>query len=68
MGYARVRMNGKIITVSEATMLEDHEIGTEMEIVVDRIVLDKKVPDVERIIDSLENCHEIGRKHDETGF
>ncbi|HOF42381.1 MAG TPA: excinuclease ABC subunit UvrA [Candidatus Moranbacteria bacterium] len=60
MGYARVRMNGKIITVSEATMLEDHEIGTEMEIVVDRIVLDKKVPDVERIIDSLETAMKLG--------
>ena len=51
MGYARVRINGKMITVAEALMLDDGEVSGDIEMVIDRIVLDKKNPDVERMAD-----------------
>jgi excinuclease ABC subunit A len=60
MGYARVRLNGKIITVAEALMLENEEIKGEIDIVIDRIVLDKKSPDIERMADSIETALKIG--------
>ena len=60
MGYARVRVNSKIITVAEAMMFDASEIETDIEVVVDRIVLDKKKPDVERMIDSIETAMKIG--------
>ncbi|KKT94146.1 MAG: UvrABC system protein A [Parcubacteria group bacterium GW2011_GWC1_45_14] len=60
LGYARVRYNGKMISLSEAEM--DEEIGAvkSIEIVVDRLVLDKKNPDVERILDSIETAMKLG--------
>ncbi|HPN54903.1 MAG TPA: excinuclease ABC subunit UvrA [Candidatus Moranbacteria bacterium] len=60
MGYARVCLGGKIITVAEALMLESNEIDDEIEIVIDRIVLDKKNPDAERIVDSIETAMKMG--------
>lgn len=60
MGYARVRLGGKIVTVAEAMMFDDAEIGGEIEIVIDRIVLDKKNPDSERMVDSIETAMKIG--------
>ncbi len=59
-GYARVRFNGKMITVAEAMMLDDSEIQTDIEMVIDRIVLDKKKPDVERMADSIETAMKMG--------
>jgi excinuclease ABC subunit A len=60
MGYARVRLNGKMITVAEALMLGNEELGGEIEMVIDRIILDKKNPDVERMADSIETAMKIG--------
>jgi excinuclease ABC subunit A len=60
MGYARVRFNEKMFTVAEALMLADNEIETDIEMVIDRIVLDKKKPDVERMLDSVETAMKIG--------
>lgn len=60
MGYARVRLNEKIMTVSEALMLGGEEIGNEVEVVIDRVVLDKKNPDTERMTDSIETAMKIG--------
>lgn len=60
MGYARVRVNEKIITVAEALMFDVSEIETDIEVVIDRIVLDKKKPDIERMIDSIETAMKIG--------
>ncbi|HBP00998.1 MAG TPA: excinuclease ABC subunit UvrA [Candidatus Moranbacteria bacterium] len=60
LGYARVRYNGKMISLSEAEM--DEEIGAvkNIEVVIDRLVLDKKNPDVERILDSIETAMKLG--------
>ncbi|EKD58649.1 MAG: hypothetical protein ACD_56C00078G0006 [uncultured bacterium] len=60
LGYARVRFNGKMFTVAEAMMLGDGEIETDIEMVIDRIVLDKKKPDVERMMDSIETAMKMG--------
>ena len=60
MGYARVRIKGKMITVSEALMLENEETIGDIEMVIDRVVLDKKNPDVERLIDSIETAMKMG--------
>jgi len=60
MGYARVRFNAKILTVAEALLLDNEEITTEIEMVIDRIVLDKKNPDTERMADSIETAMKIG--------
>lgn len=60
LGYARVRFGGKMMAVAEAMMMEDSELQTEMEVVIDRIVLDKKKPDVERIVDSVETAMKVG--------
>lgn len=60
MGYARVRFNEKMHTVAEAMMLPEGEIVTDIEMVIDRIVLDKKKPDVERMLDSIETAMKMG--------
>jgi excinuclease ABC subunit A len=59
-GYARVRFNKKIMTVSEALMITSDKIFSPIEVVVDRIIVDKKRPDRERIIDSIETAIKIG--------
>jgi len=57
MGYARVRLNGKIIPASQARFdVGKLPSGTEMEVVIDRISLDKKFSDRERLIDSIETA------------
>ena len=60
MGYARVRFNGKMFTVAESMMLEENSFETDIEVVIDRIVLDKKKPDIERMLDSIETAMKIG--------
>lgn len=60
LGYARVRLNGKMMAVVEAMMLEEGEIQTDIEMVIDRIVLDKKKPDLERMVDSIETAMKMG--------
>jgi excinuclease ABC subunit A len=57
MGYARVRLNGKIVAATQARF----EIGKnsepdKIEAVVDRITLDKNFSDRERLIDSIETA------------
>lgn len=60
-GYARTRFNGKIMTVSEALMIASDKIPAEIEVVVDRLTLNKKNPDRERIIDSIETATKTGK-------
>ncbi len=55
-GYARVRLNKKILTIDEALSICDDDNSWQVEIVVDRIILDPKHPDKERIMDSLETA------------
>jgi excinuclease ABC subunit A len=65
MGYARVRLNGKIMPASQARFEVEKlsgETATEasleasIEAVVDRIAIDKKFSDRERLIDSVETA------------
>ncbi len=60
-GYARTRFNGKIMPVSEALMIASDDIPVEIEVVVDRLVVDNKNPDKARIADSLETAIKIGK-------
>lgn len=61
LGYARIRMNEKILTVSEAfTFIKENEIKTEIDVVIDRLVLETKNIDEERILDSIETAMKIG--------
>lgn len=59
-GYARVRFNGKISAVSEALSLADEQVAEAVDAVVDRLLLDTKNPDRERIMDSLETAFKLG--------
>ncbi len=61
LGYARVRLSGKIMLIQEAFSLDNLEEDKNIEIVVDRITLDKNRPDVERIIDSIETAFRLGK-------
>lgn len=60
LGYARVRFGEKIHTIADALSMNENEIAGEVEIVIDRIVLDKKNPDQERMLDSIETAMKIG--------
>jgi excinuclease ABC subunit A len=60
-GYARVRFNKKIMTTSEALMIATDKIPVEIEIVIDRVNIDRKNPDQERIIDSIETALKAGK-------
>lgn len=59
-GYARVRFNEKIMTASEASMIVCDEILAKIEIVIDRLILDGKNRDKERILDSIETAIKMG--------
>ncbi len=63
LGYARIRIKGKIMSLAEA--LTQNEVETDepcnAEIVVDRIVLNVKNPDRERILDSIETAFKLGK-------
>lgn len=59
-GYARVRFNGKIMAVADALLVVTDQIPVDIAIVIDRIILDKKNPDRERIADSLETAFKTG--------
>ncbi|MFH0969035.1 MAG: excinuclease ABC subunit UvrA [Patescibacteria group bacterium] len=59
LGYARVRFMGKIMNVDEALLIASPEIESEIDIVVDRIVLSSKNPDRERILDSIETAMKL---------
>ncbi|MFA6184073.1 MAG: excinuclease ABC subunit UvrA [Parcubacteria group bacterium] len=61
LGYARVRINEKILTVNEAfTLIKEKEIFSEIDIVIDRMALDAKNLDEERIVDSIETAMKAG--------
>ncbi|MFA5961162.1 MAG: excinuclease ABC subunit UvrA [Parcubacteria group bacterium] len=63
LGYARIRFRGKIVSLTEA--LSQNELEADetcsAEIVIDRIVLNKKNPDRERILDSIETAFKLGK-------
>jgi excinuclease ABC subunit A len=57
MGYARVRLDGKIVPVSQARFeVEKMPENCSVEAVIDRIGIDEKFSDRERLIDSIETA------------
>jgi len=60
IGYARVRIGGKIMPVSQAR-LESEKIseGEKIEAVIDRITLNRKFSDRERLVDSIETAMKV---------
>ncbi|MDP1833730.1 MAG: excinuclease ABC subunit UvrA [Candidatus Moranbacteria bacterium] len=60
LGYARARLNGKIMLVSEALMIASEQIENAIEVVVDRVAVKHKNPDSERILDSIETALKVG--------
>lgn len=61
LGYARARVGGKIMPLSEVFSCTDLDESAQVEIVVDRVVLNKKNFDRERILDSIETAFKLGR-------
>jgi excinuclease ABC subunit A len=63
LGYARLRFKGKIMSLAEALAQNqiDPDEACNVEIVIDRIVLNQKNPDRERILDSIETAFKLGK-------
>lgn len=59
-GYARVRFHGQVMTVGEAAPHASDMILAEIETVIDRVILDRKRPDAERLLDSIETAFKQG--------
>ncbi len=59
-GYARVRFHGQIMLLDEALPHASDMLLSEMEIAVDRLTLDAKKPDKERLLDSIETAFKLG--------
>lgn len=61
MGYARVRINGKMVPATQAHFdVKNLEGEPKIEAVVDRITLNEKFSDRERLIDSIETAMKVG--------
>lgn len=61
LGFARVRLNGKIMLVTEALLAVGDQAESEIEVVIDRLSIKAKHPDKERILDSIETALKVGR-------
>lgn len=61
LGYSRVRVEKKIMNISEVVTDMALGDGTKIEIVIDRLVFKKKNTDKERILDSIETAFKLGR-------
>ena len=61
LGYARVRVDGKILSLADVFLRNNLDEITRVEIVIDRLVLDVKNPDRERILDSIETAFKLGK-------
>jgi excinuclease ABC subunit A len=59
-GYARVRFHGQIMLIDEASPHASDILLSEMEVAVDRLTLDTKKPDKERLLDSIETAFKLG--------
>lgn len=61
-GYVRVFLAGEVMTIrdAESRIAAQPFAATDVGIVVDRLVLDTKRPDKERILDSLETAFRVG--------
>ncbi|MFA7319442.1 MAG: excinuclease ABC subunit UvrA [Parcubacteria group bacterium] len=61
LGYARARINGKIMLIADALVSSEDFLAESIEIVVDRITFKTKTPDKERILDSIETAFRLGK-------
>lgn len=60
MGYARVRLNGKIAPTTQVRLEIEKTAGScSLEAVIDRINLDKNFSDRERLVDSVETAMKV---------
>ena len=59
-GYARVRFHGQIMLIDEALPHASDMLLSEMDVVVDRLVLSAEKPDKERLLDSIETAFKLG--------
>lgn len=59
-GYARVRFHNQIMLITEALPHASDMLLSEMEVVIDRITLNRKRPDIERVLDSIETAFKLG--------
>jgi excinuclease ABC subunit A len=59
-GYARVRFRGQFLLVTEALPHASDMLLPEMEVVMDRLTLDKKKIDKARLFDSIETAFKLG--------
>jgi excinuclease ABC subunit A len=60
MGFARVRINKKIMTIPEAMSNIKNDLSADVEIVIDRVIVNKKSLDEERLLDSIETAMKAG--------
>lgn len=60
LGYARICFQGRIVTVAEAEMDQEIDISQGIDVVIDRIMIDSKRLDRERILDSVETALKVG--------
>ncbi len=61
LGYARARINGKIMLIEDALISSAGILAESVEIVIDRVIFKHKNPDEERIKDSIETAFRIGK-------
>ena len=60
LGYARARIDGKILIIKDVLAREIEKENGEAEIVVDRITVGRGFQDRERLVDSLETAMKLG--------
>lgn len=59
-GYARVRFNKKIMSLTEAQLIVDDVVNVHIDVVIDHLTFDAREPDTERLTDSVETAMKIG--------
>jgi excinuclease ABC subunit A len=60
-GYVRVLFRGELLPIAEATALASATDVTEIAVVIDRLVINLKRPDKERILDSIQTAFRVGQ-------
>jgi excinuclease ABC subunit A len=60
-GYVRVRFHGDIVSIAEAINQGSASQSSDIAVVVDRMVLDQRRPDKERILDNLQTAFRLGQ-------
>jgi excinuclease ABC subunit A len=60
-GYSRLRLGEEVLSIAEAQEVFEGRDIEEVEVVVDRMVLDLTRPDKERILDSLSTAFHVGQ-------